>query len=336
MENIDQQPVSSPQPETQLNQSPKKSWQIAAIIVAGILVLGGVAWGAYYLNKGSVEKSSQSPTPSAFAAPDATAGWQTYQNEYFGFEMKFPKEWYRTKCDVSEGYVSFSDKLIPGDFKCASEAEAFPVTIVSMRYNNDVDYYFSLYVSDPVKYFGLVQPIKTNLVLDGYSAVRIDGYSKKAESEEFEFVPDGTKESVVVFARNGILFELFVHNLNGKDYMEIFSRMLSSFKFIDKTAQQSAPELTKETALALLGKTCKSKGSPQDEYVSCAVDISKSNDYWTVTVTFNGVYDDSVTGDRITTIFTYEQGKWVKGESSKTWSCAPGRGHQDFSTETCF
>ncbi len=46
---MDQQPVSNLQPEVQPQNPLNKTWQIVAIIVAGILVIGGVSYGSYYL-----------------------------------------------------------------------------------------------------------------------------------------------------------------------------------------------------------------------------------------------------------------------------------------------
>jgi hypothetical protein len=91
------QPVQNLQPETQLNKPTKKSWPIAVLVVAGILVLGGITYGAYYFWQNSTGKLSQSPSPSVSAStspsatPDETAGWQTYWNDDWGYSFKYPK-----------------------------------------------------------------------------------------------------------------------------------------------------------------------------------------------------------------------------------------------------
>lgn len=98
------------------------------------------------------------------------------------------------------------------------------------------------------------------------------------------------------------------------------------------------PELTKETALSLMKDVwvmeCRSEGAP-GEYGSCTIDISKEKDHWVVVMTYDGLFDDSVSAMRFITIVNYEDGQWVKGEVSQTQRCWPNRGHQDFSTELC-
>jgi len=120
---MDQQPSPNVQPEEQPNYQPQKplnkTGQIAAIVVAGILVIGGISYGSYYWWQKSAnnqivgndrdahgcigsagyswcqakqkclrvwEESCASPS----ATPDPTANWQTYKNEQYGFEVRYP------------------------------------------------------------------------------------------------------------------------------------------------------------------------------------------------------------------------------------------------------
>lgn len=80
-------------------------------ILIGILVLGLVAGGAYYLGK----STSPQPTPQPFYPPpsstpslppldknlpilnktsDQTANWKTYTNQKFHYSLEYPSTWY--------------------------------------------------------------------------------------------------------------------------------------------------------------------------------------------------------------------------------------------------
>lgn len=98
-------------------------------------------------------------------------------------------------------------------------------------------------------------------------------------------------------------------------------------------------ELTNEIALSLLrndllGGECRPEGVAY-YYDSCALGISKENNQWVVTITYDGLYDDSIRASRIRVDVIHQNGQWFKGEISRSQQCRPGRGHQDFSTELC-
>lgn len=78
---INQQPI---QPVPMVTRSPQNSWKIIISVVVGVLVLGGASYGAYYW---------QTQNKPVVAPIDETANWQTYKNEQYGFEVKYPEEW---------------------------------------------------------------------------------------------------------------------------------------------------------------------------------------------------------------------------------------------------
>jgi hypothetical protein len=55
----------------------------------------------------------------------------------------------------------------------------------------------------------------------------------------------------------------------------------------------------------------------------------------TVTVTLDGVFDDSVRAERWTLVFEPEGEVYVLGSARRAQRCQPARGHQDFSPEPC-
>ncbi|MBU4142434.1 hypothetical protein KJ590_00330 [Patescibacteria group bacterium] len=125
--------IQQEQPNLQPQKPLSKAWQIAAIIVVGILVVGGVSYGSYYLWQKSAKKVSQKactmeaklcsdgssvgrtgPNCEFAACPSANLGpsiaadkmkdWQTYQDEQHRFEVKYPMD-YKIFTSVTGGEV---------------------------------------------------------------------------------------------------------------------------------------------------------------------------------------------------------------------------------------
>jgi hypothetical protein len=55
----------------------------------------------------------------------------------------------------------------------------------------------------------------------------------------------------------------------------------------------------------------------------------------TVTVTFDGLLDDSVRAERWTLVFEPEDGGYRLDSAVRALRCQPGRGHEDFTPEPC-
>jgi hypothetical protein len=54
-----------------------------------------------------------------------------------------------------------------------------------------------------------------------------------------------------------------------------------------------------------------------------------------VTVTLDGLLDDSVRAERWLLVFEPENGTYNLTSAVRTLRCQPGRGHDDFSAEPC-
>ena len=98
-------------------QSPNKNLWIYLLI--GLVVAGG-AFGFYIWQKGGLFPVLPLPTVSSTptvdstsspqATPDPTADWQTYRNDEYGFEVKYPEGWELNEPTNATGLVvSFLD-----------------------------------------------------------------------------------------------------------------------------------------------------------------------------------------------------------------------------------
>ena len=80
-------------------------------------------------------------------------------------------------------------------------------------------------------------------------------------------------------------------------------------------------------------------GDCADKCTNFSVNVNYNADIPYATVTYDGLYDDSIKTEIIGFSFTFDLGedRWVIDEStvSKGWICHPGRGHQTASQEPC-
>lgn len=80
-------------------KGPKPKWLIPVIVVAGIVVLGLIAWGGYELFKPSPPIGGPEGEEQLLPGEEKEfTNWKTYRNEGYGFEVKYPGDW-----DYKEG-----------------------------------------------------------------------------------------------------------------------------------------------------------------------------------------------------------------------------------------
>ena len=88
----------------QLNTKPKliPTWLgILIIVLVAVLLFGGVFGLQYYLNQNNTDFQNENNQNTE------TAGWQTYTNTEYGFEVSFPQRWSDYRVEKSENTVIF-------------------------------------------------------------------------------------------------------------------------------------------------------------------------------------------------------------------------------------
>ncbi|MBI2020732.1 hypothetical protein HYS94_04985 [Candidatus Daviesbacteria bacterium] len=113
------------------------------LIIVGILVVGLIAGGAYYLGSVGAPKPqtpvvNQTPQPTA----DETANWKTYTNENLEFTIKYPSDWTVHEFPVDTQYkllhLIFTSR--PEDIKLSTNYNSrngFTITVNTSLHNQD-------------------------------------------------------------------------------------------------------------------------------------------------------------------------------------------------------
>lgn len=99
----------------------KTNWKFIGIVVILAVIFGGGMW---FLSKPTLEKPimpeeeikevTEEVEVSEEIIEDATADWQTYRNEEYGFEVKYPRDW-TVKEDTLANEINFGERgLVTG------------------------------------------------------------------------------------------------------------------------------------------------------------------------------------------------------------------------------
>jgi len=221
MDQLENQPEI--QPETP--QKPKQSnWLVVLISIIAVIVLGLVCYGVYWYfsNTPFIEEGTfiDTGTLPVNDSSDPTANWQTYRNEEYGFEFKFPGGWF-----VNE----------PEDLKDSP---------LGLNYYSSFDFTVGgAPIEISVKEDNALDNMKASLlelgILVGEKIVDVDG---AASTELKSYAPPGTEDSLITSSvyipHNGQFIVFFDSARLEKTSIE-FDQILSTFKFIEPEVDTS-------------------------------------------------------------------------------------------------
>ena len=201
-------------------------WAIVAIVVAGVGLWGYIQ---YTLIQDSVAENI-SVVPAAKTAKTVdTFDWQTYRNEKYGFEFKYPSDW---KIGENDG-----EKYAPVDG--TKVVEVFK--IVCCKFPDEGMYLKIVYSSDSSKY-PVIQNLLAeksdiysaeNFTVDKYAIANFEGVCVKTKTgSDFTY-----EEDVQLYLKNGtgfytLLWRSIDTNKEGFTASAYLEKILSTFKFI--------------------------------------------------------------------------------------------------------
>ncbi|TSC53631.1 MAG: Uncharacterized protein LiPW39_158 [Parcubacteria group bacterium LiPW_39] len=178
---------------------------------------------------------------------DQTADWQTYRNEKYGFEFRYPKEWDNIVESVDKSYVGFFNEerfaavyndyggLTPGFF---AEQREFAAVDVNMYKKGSLVGTENLIVNEGIDLKQFVQNVIRLCRPESLEEIKLgDNLAYRCSVT----TTSGRDEKIVYSKLNGNI--LTISTISGYDYkdydtlLNVFNKILSTFKFInDQTA----------------------------------------------------------------------------------------------------
>ena len=227
-----QQPQPTPQPSLQPEIPQKQglpTWAIIMIVIGVIVVLAGASYGVYWYFTSQpdeplpIDQGEIGPDQLPTGEPaDETTDWQIYQDEEYGFEVRYPLLWQVKQVNIDGGII-FEFNNEEKDYNL----EMGPVVPIAISIRDDI------YDSSIDKYLTNEQIKKIlkdeTVLIGGKKAYIIQGVTPPVY-HDFRIIFE--KDKVFNFNSNAYT----VKAVNQNDFNEVdkvFNQILSTFKFID-------------------------------------------------------------------------------------------------------
>ncbi len=178
-----------------LNRGISAPIAIIIIVVCALLAGGVVVYQYYGMPKEEEETSKEVLT-------DETADWKTYRNEQYGYELKYPKNWYFRFTPIPESFEITNKEDINNSLSIRTPLEAAGSAFINIPFDEDI------FIADNIP-----AKKKTELLQAG-------NYKWWCIVIQWKYKEGGV-----------IIYDYPYEETEETDYLKIFTQMLSTFRF---------------------------------------------------------------------------------------------------------
>ena len=219
----------------------KTNWRyIFIVVILAAIVGGGILWflqqqiPSYQPLEIKIPEKIKDET--ADTSTSSVQDWQTYRNEEYGFEIKYPK-FFKNTFSHEEMYFDFQESIFNPNYEENPFGETGGFQFEKKK-NNHEDWiefvkrqYAHVYSAEPEKDYAYGLKVVEFQGLKSIQFYAKNGYGEDGEGEGFAFAgPEILK--IIYFEKDGYVWRLMLPDTS------IYNQMLSTFRFIelDETA----------------------------------------------------------------------------------------------------
>lgn len=232
------QPVT-PQPVEQpvMQEVPKPKSKLLPILITFLIVglisiLGYWVYNKYFVSQ---EQTTAEVTPTPVAIIDPTANWKTYKNSTYGFQIKYPNNWFSKSCDKLASTTIYLFPTGPDECDLITEADSVPINLsLSANTKSGENLINSFSNMEEFNIQKVELPLNNNTRYLKYSLTKV----LPAPGPDLTLI-------YIVSLKNG---SLIITNYNTQ-YESISDQILSTFEFTDQTNENESLNTAVKEAL---------------------------------------------------------------------------------------